>query len=88
MQIRQERKYVVEPDMPEQTKWLLQVMNFAGISMTEFGEKLYLSKQSVSKLVHRYSKLSFTQIVAICAIFQTNDDAEEIWRRIQNGSDR
>lgn len=88
MQIRQERKYVIEPDMPEQTKWLLQVMNFAGISMTEFGEKLHLSKQSVSKLVHRYSELSFTQIVAICAIFRTNDDAEEIWRRIQNGYDR
>ena len=74
--------FEVTGDMPAQTRWLLSVMNTAGINVAEFSSKLHMSRTSVYRFLRCENELSYIEINAIINVFQTNDDPDEVMHMI------
>ena len=77
--------YEPSPDMTKAQVWLCRVLNSTGFTQEELGKKLHISRQAISNLVNGHSKLTFSQVCAICYVVAQNfsylaDDPESIWQ--------
>ena len=78
------KRYAIDDDAPFQSKWILRVLNRSNMSMAQLAEKLHLTRQNISKLVHGESRISFATVVAIWYVCELHEeDPEEILKTIE-----
>ena len=75
--------YKAADDAPEQTKWLVSVLNRDGLNYTEFSRRIHITKQTVAYYVNSDRKIQFVYIAAICWAFHLDDDPELVWKKIE-----
>lgn len=72
--------YELSPTMTKAQVWICRVLNSSGFTQEELGKKLHISRQAVNNLVNGHSKLTFSQVCAICYVCYLADDPESIWQ--------
>ena len=76
--------YAFGDEATEQMRWVGSVLERTGLNQRELANKLHMTRQSISALLHDRAKMSFVTVFTICKQCGLDDDPEEVYKRISN----